>query len=463
MLLAFTRSLKTRFLLLAGSALLGVAAAGCGGLKFPQPAPPETQAKTTAVQASNVVAPGTMNPRSGGFVWGVSTAGHQYEGKNFASQWAQFEFFGNVEERSGYGANGLVLYEQDLDLAKAMGLTGWRMSIEWSRIEPVRGRRDPAGIAYYHKVLDAVHRRGMVPLVTLVHFSYPQWVEDDLGGWESAGAVAEFERHAAWVAKEYGSQIDWYLTFNEPNIYVPAAYILGSHGPGKRGTATALKVAANFVEAHKRAYRAIHINDPRSYVSYNAYAINYRLGKPKKPGKISLDEDWMAESIKADVAAGRARTLDYVAFDYYCRWSVYPGWKFSSPETWEIYPEGFYETLRDYYRAFHLPVMVAENGFATADLAPRPDGWTRENYMVQHIKQLDRARAEGIPVLGYFHWSITDNYEWGSYKPRFGLYSVDCRNRDFRRIPTPAVDVYRTIATSGLTRQLEAKYPDPRR
>ncbi|MBM3268597.1 MAG: glycoside hydrolase family 1 protein [Candidatus Sericytochromatia bacterium] len=397
-----------------------------------------------------------------GFLWGVSTAGHQYEGRNFASQWAQFEFFGLTEERSGHAANGMELFEHDLDLARDMGMRGWRMSIEWSRIEPVRGHKDPAAIAYYHRVLDAVRERGMVPMVTLIHFSYPHWLDTDLGGWEQHASVAEFERYAAWAAREFGSKIDWWLTFNEPNVFVPAAYMLGAHGPGLRSTAAALKVAANWIDAHKRAYRAIHANDLRSRVSYNAYAINYRLGKPKKPGKVSLDEDWMSEALKADIEAGRGRSLDYVAIDYYCRWSVYPGWKFTSPEEWEIYPEGFYESLREYYRAFRMPIMVAENGFATADLRPRPDGWNRENYIVQHVKQMNRARAEGIPVLGYFHWSITDNYEWGTYSPRFGLYSVDCRNRDFRRVPTPAVAVYREIATLGLTHALELRYPDPR-
>jgi beta-glucosidase len=128
---------------------------------------------------------------------------------------------------------------------------------------------------------------------------------------------------------------------------------------------------------------------------------------------------------------------------------------------WEIYPEGFYHAIHNYYKSFRMPVLVAENGFATADLAERPDGWTRENYLVSHIKQMNRAIDEGIPMVGYFHWSITDNYEWGSYKPRFGLYTVDCRNRDFRRIPTPAVDVFRTIATEGLTPELQARYPAP--
>lgn len=260
-------------------------------------------------------------------MWGVSTAGHQYEGKNFASRWTHYEFFGSAFVCSGLGAKGLDLFEQDLDRAKAMGMTSWRCSIEWSRIEPVHGTIDPKGVAYYHRLLDAIHACGMTPMITLIHFSYPQWIEDDLGGWEGDKAVPEFEQYVAWVAHEFGSKIDYYLTFNEPNIFIPGAYVLGTHGPGARGTKAALKVVHHWIDAHKRAYRVIHAIDPIAFVSYNSYA---------------------------------------------------------------------------------------------------------------------------------------ENYEWGSYSPRFGLYSADCRNRDFTRAPTPAVEVYGTIATKGLTPDLERRFPDPR-
>ena len=108
------------------------------------------------------------------------------------------------------------------------------------------------------------------------------------------------------------------------------------------------------------------------------------------------------------------------------------------------------------------PILVAENGMATRDLAERADGWTREAYLTAHVEQLQRAVQDGVPVLGYIHWSITDNYEWGSYRPRFGLYSVECRTGDLRRVPTQAAETYRrVIAAGGVTPAIAStvRYP----
>ena len=130
---------------------------------------------------------------------------------------------------------------------------------------------------------------------------------------------------------------------------------------------------------------------------------------------------------------------------------------------WEIYPEGFSKALKYYHKLSGLPVLVAENGFSTKDLAPRADGWDRETFMVHHVREMQKAIADGVPVLGYIHWSITDNWEWGSFSPRFGLYSVDCRNQKFERVPTPAVEVYRKIIENdGVTPEMLNQYPRPK-
>ena len=137
---------------------------------------------------------------------------------------------------------------------------------------------------------------------------------------------------------------------------------------------------------------------------------------------------------------GRKGTLDYASFDYYCRFKITLPFVFPRADTWEVYPEGFYKALHRYHDLYHLPVLVAENGMATWDLAPRADRWTRSAYTVAHVKQMQRAIAEGVPVLGYVHWSITDNYEWGTYDSRFGLYRVDVNDRSYDRSATPAVE-----------------------
>ena len=400
------------------------------------------------------------------FLWGVSTSGFQWEGSNPQSIWTAFEKRGKTEERSGKAANGLELYETDIANAAAMGLTAFRTSIEWSRIEPTPGTFDPEGVAFYHGLFRSLRRHGMQPVVTLVHFSWPQWLEDGMGGWVTERGQQAFRRYVAFVAREYAEEVDWWLTFNEPLVIIGAGYCLGSFPPGHRNPILALRVSKAWVECHRQAYRLIHANDPKAYVSFNNYAATYRIpggfqghafasagdtphGRMREVGE-ALRGDWFS----------LGQSLDYIAVDYYCRWNI-PG-PIVPAQEWEIHPEGLYHVLKNYHAWFKLPVLIAENGMATSNLAPRADGWTREAFLVRHIDAMQRAIRDGIPVLGYLHWSICDNYELGSFSPRFGLYAVDCRHERFERVPTPAVDLYRRIVTAnGVTPELLEAFPPP--
>jgi beta-glucosidase len=454
----------------ASLAVAALLLAGCGarsGLTATTPA----QAFTSGYSAQSIYTP-TIEGGRKPFMWGVSTAGYQWEGNNIGSQWFLFEMAGKTKDRAGRAANGLNEFAQDASLARGMGLNTFRTSIEWSRIEPAKGRFDQGGIAFYHKLFQNLRAQGLTPIVTLMHFSYPQWVEDEMGGWENDRTVEEFGRYAEFVAKEFGSEVDWWLTFNEPTVFLGGAYLTGQMAPGKKNIVTALKVANNFIKSHKKAYDAIHANDAVANVSFNNYSASYSWGKPnaempRTTQGLDLNGDWMINALKSSQTAkegvrGRGY-LDYIGIDYYCKWRIHFGWKMSDPWDWEVYPEGFYNSIKNYHRWFNLPVLVAENGFSTEDLKPRKDGWTREAYLVAHVKQMKRAMAEGVPVLGYVHWSITDNWEWGNFSPRFGLYSVECKNKNYARNPTPTVDVYRQIAQSnGTTGALEARYPAPR-
>jgi len=164
----------------------------------------------------------------------------------------------------------------------------------------------------------------------------------------------------------------------------------------------------------------------------------------------------------APIAAGRKQ--DFLSFDWY--YSLGPADLAATEPEWAqpIYPPGLLDALRRYHARYpDLPILIPENGIGTENGMPRADGWTREAVLVQHVAQVQAAIAEGIPVVGYLHWSLTDNYEWGSYTPRFGLYRVDARTdpRLVRRA-TPAVAVYREIARHrGVTEALLARYPGP--
>ncbi|HQG28882.1 MAG TPA: family 1 glycosylhydrolase [Candidatus Ozemobacteraceae bacterium] len=428
----------------------------------------------------------TGNPIPKKFLWGVSTSSQQWEGKRHGGIWETFADAGRTEEKIGRAANGYELFEKDLDLAAGMGLNAFRTSIEWGRIEPEQGKIDPEGVKFYHRLFDGMRKRGLEPVVTLVHFTWPQWFEK-IGGWDSEAGVRAFCRFVDIVSREYGSKVDFWLTYNEPPVEIIAGYVLGASAPGYRNPLKALAVTRAWIRCHKLAYRIIHENDTTAYVSWNNYTGTYRLGSlgdihvlvegaanqggsdASAAGVLetltSVENQWMKEvaSIEGGRGAGsrsRSKYLDYIGIDYYALWRLPGG--FTKPHLWEIHPEGFYDVIRNYYNWFRVPVLVAENGMASCDLAPRQDGWTREAFLVQHVKQMQRAIRDGYPVLGYIHWSITDNWEWGSFAPRFGLYSVDCRNERFERVPTPSVDVYRAIVRAGgVTPELEARYPAP--
>jgi len=129
---------------------------------------------------------------------------------------------------------------------------------------------------------------------------------------------------------------------------------------------------------------------------------------------------------------------------------------------WALRPEGLFTAMKVHASRTGLPLLIAENGMATDDGKPRADGWSREAFLVQHADQVRRAIAEGVPCLGYIHWSLLDNYEWGSYRPRFGLYEVDPRDPLLRRKSTPAVEAYRAIATGNdVPPSLLEQYPRP--
>jgi beta-glucosidase len=402
-------------------------------------------------------------------MWGVSTAGYQWEGQDPGSQWGNWDKAGKTPERNPLGADGYRRYEQDADLTKGLGCNTFRTSIEWARIEPREGEYDQAAIAHYHAMLGALKARGLEPVITLVHFSYPGWMDAD-GGWESPKAPGRFAKYAAFIAKEFGHEIKWYLTYNEPNVYLMGGYLAGMMPPGRMDPLGGMRALKNMVAGHKLAYAAIHANDAEAKVSFNMYTAEYAVGLRADADPNTTPEQQAKQRISSDLffmdqlSAGpdRKGTLDYASFDYYCRFKVSLPFVFPRADTWEVYPEGFYKALHRYHDRYHLPVLVAENGMATWDLAPRADRWTRSAYTVQHVKQLQRAVADGVPVLGYVHWSITDNYEWGSFSPRFGLFSVDCRHQNFDRIPADGVQAFKSIiAEGGVTDALTKRYPAP--
>ncbi len=402
-----------------------------------------------------------------GFLWGVATAGYQWEGGDRTSNWAAWERAGMVKEPSGRAADGWRRYEEDFDLAKGLGLNAFRFSLEWSRIEPAPGVIDHEVVAHYHRVFAAARARGLTPIVTLLHYTYPAWLDalapKGLSAWEVPAAVDHYARYVAFVAHEFGGDITYYLTFNEPTVMVEAGYLGGMWPPGKKDLGAFLRASGHLITAHSRAYDVIHAQDADAMVSFNNYAAAYQIGfDPAQKAMRAPGDDWFLKAFSTMLPGrvdlnGRPK-LDYVAVDYYKRLSLPVQVVPPSPSQWTVYPDGFIEVLERYHKVFNLPILVAENGFATDNDKPRADGWTREAYLVAHVAAVQKAQQRGIPVLGYTYWTLTDNWEWGSFDDRFGLYAVDCRGGDLARVPRPAAAVYQEIvAAGGVTPDLLAR------
>jgi beta-glucosidase/6-phospho-beta-glucosidase/beta-galactosidase len=427
-------------------------------------------------------------PLPSGFLFGVATSGFQSEGGyngpgQPANNWAAWERSGRVA-RSGPALDFWNRYPEHLDRAAAIGCTAIRISVEWARCEPSPGMLDEAAFARYRDILAACHRRGLEPVVALHHFTHPAWLGPDF--WLHLDAPERFARWCGAAVARLGDGCRHWLTINELNVVPFATYVTGGFPPGRRlRTGDAVRALGHLLTAHVLAYRAVHLHRPDAVVSTNNHALSvYELdrllldvlvGRSRGVGRHDL-RDWLAERRRAyhaalpapgareravralvagavplDAALPRAATavyagpeerpLDLVQLNYYDpsisgrlrppgRRTV--GGRDWSPfrEPWEdgVWPEG----LALYCRLNLEPgldLWVAENGLCNrvrdGVALPRLDGWDRVRYLRANLAAVEQAAGEGLPVTGYFHWTLADNYEWGSYEHRFGLHRVD--------------------------------------
>ncbi|MFC6880149.1 glycoside hydrolase family 1 protein [Actinomadura yumaensis] len=370
------------------------------------------------------------------FLWGVSTSGFQGEGSFPDSNWTRYveRKANGVKDPYGNSVDFRHRYPSDIGLAKGLGVNVFRTSIEWARVEPRRGHRDPDALAYYDDLVRRIRAAGMRPMLTLDHWVYPGWVADR-GAWDDPRTQADWLRNARFLVNRYKGQGVIWITFNEASQYL---YRETLSRPMNLGQLAAMRTALR--RTHRAAYDMIHRVDPGAPVSTNvAYG--------------TVLNALFDAALFNDVTD----KIDFIGIDYYYGANLenLSAAHAISGELWRIdpEPEGLYHVLKNYQRRLpKLPVYIVENGMPTDDGRPRADGYTRADHLRDHLYWVQRAMADGVNVIGYNHWSLTDNYEWGSYRPRFGLYTVDVRTDPaLRRRPTDAVPAYRSIiATRGV-------------
>jgi beta-glucosidase len=428
-----------------------------------------------------------------GFLWGTASSAHQCEGGNRNNQWYRWEQQGHIltGEHSGDACNWWKRAEADFERAEQMENNALRLSLEWSRIEPTEGWWDSSAIDRYRQILKNLHSRHMKPLVTLHHFTDPLWFTDR-GGFANERNIHYFIRYVTYVVQSLSDLCNFWLTINEPNVYAFMGYVLGSYPPGNHNVSRGLHVLRNLMQAHVEAFYAIRRVQPDAEIGY---CLDYRLFDPASSFSaldtlVSAVQDaffnWatlqaaetgrFAFPLNMALApiphASGARdyhgvnyyTRDIVRFDpgrpaeFFGKRYVRPGVVHNDPglegNFGEIYPEGLYRVLKGVYQRTrgNKPLYITENGFSDAldDRRPRA--------ILEHLAMVYRAIRVGIPVRGYFYWTLVDNFEWTEgWGARFGLIELDPYSQE--RIPRPSASMFGEICrANAITEGIVERY-----
>jgi beta-glucosidase len=440
------------------------------------------------------------------FFLGVASSAYQTEGGNH-NDWSGWEgqrfpdgrphvADGATAARATDAWNG---WRADVAAVQELGANMYRLGVEWSRLEPTEGAWDAEAAAHYREIFRALRTASpqpVTPMVNLWHFTLPRWVAAR-GGWEWAGAPQAFAAFAGRVAEAFGGDVDWWCTLNEPNVYAAKAYLAAEWPPEVADAKRAARVLAALLRAHGLAAAEIRRHDRIDADADGAatrigLAHSVRLFDPASRNPLDTvvadaADGFFNGAVPDAVATGEIRvriagsvdlrepapelrgSFDFLGLNYYTRDLVSGrllgvlgrGRPFvtvphpTHPRTdmdQEIYPEGFYRALKR-FAGYGWPILVTENGMADHAESRRAEVLRR------HIFALDQARAEGVNVIGYLYWSLTDNFEWAhGYRGRYGLFTIDFDgDPTLARRATPAVETFRDLASAlGLR-------PTPRR
>ena len=417
------------------------------------------------------------------FLWGTATAAFQVEGNNTNSDWWAWEQEdGRIlnNHKSGIASNWWENAEADLDIAADLGTNAHRLSLEWSRIEPQPGEFSKAALDRYREILQAMHNRGIEPMVTLHHFSNPLWLVEK-NDFNSDIVIEYFQRYCAKVVDALGDLVPKWITINEPMVYVFMRYLNHEFpAPNIPGWGGAFEAIRHLLQCHAVGYHTIKEKFPAAQVGV---AKNTPIIQARPKGnfidkiwakRIShlFNEMWMNAMVDGRLRSplGRgpvkhlADSFDFVGINYYTRFYVKfpprngfydtdwgPDALVSDGNYGEVYPEGLYKVIHDALK-FNKPIYITENGVPDADDDLRP------YFILTHLREIWRAISFSFPVMGYYHWSLVDNFEWDrGWTQRFGLIELDPETQ--ARTLRKSGDLYSEICHSNsISSEMAAKY-----
>lgn len=416
----------------------------------------------------------------GDFTWGAITSSYQIEGawdedSKGLSIWDTFVMQPGKIERGETGKVAVDHYHrwrEDIDLMAALGLKAYCFSISWPRIFPGGvGNVNQAGLDFYSRLVDGLLAKGIQPFAMLYHWELPQALQDK-GGWANRDTAYAFAEYARAAARVLGDRVPYWVTHNEPFVSSMGGHFTGQLAPGIQDPVIAFKAAHHSLLSHGLAVHALRseiraqtdariglilnlspvfpaTNSPQDLYAAQLYdgVINRTFLDPVFKGSYPADVLEMVGPLFPELQEGDLQTIsvpiDFLGVNYYSRAVVCydpdapiiqirevhpPESEYS--QMWEIYPQGIYAILTRVQRDYHPAQMfITENGVCVPDgidFDGKVRDYRRIRYLRDHLAQIHRAMADGVPLKGYFCWSLMDNFEWAyGYRMRFGLAYVD--------------------------------------
>ena len=428
------------------------------------------------------------------FLWGTATAAFQIEGAwnedgKGPSIWDTFSHKkGNVlnNDNGDVACDFYRNYDSDIGLVQEMNMDVFRFSTSWSRVLPNGiGQVNQKGLDFYHRVIDSCLEKGLQPWLTLYHWDLPQALEDK-GGWQNRDITGWFEEYTNLMTKTYGDKVKNWMVLNEPMAFTAVGHLLGMHAPGKKWPKNFIPTVHHATLCQADGGRIVRANVPDANVGStfscsSAEPLNQRgiheevvkrfdvllnrlyIEPPQGLG-YPIEDLPMLRKLEDYIQDGDMKRVEF-GFDFYGLQNytrvvargnrIIPflqGAPFNpkkmkpKPEItemgWEVHPEGIYKMLKyfDKYEGIKK-IIVTENGCAFHDEVEggRVHDHQRKKFYQDYIRNVLRAKKEGVNVQGYFAWSLLDNFEWAEgYKARFGLVHVDFESQK------------RTLKDSGL-------------
>lgn len=435
------------------------------------------------------------------FVWGIATSSYQIEGAAHTGgkglgNWDAFAARpGAIYEghRGDLGCDHHGRLEEDLDLIAGLGVNAYRFSVSWPRVMPeARGTISHEGLGFYDRLVDGLLTRGITPYLTLFHWDAPQAFEV-LGGFRNPDAPKWFADYARVVARHLGDRVRHFFTLNEPHAFIEGGLRQGRHAPGLTLPLREVLLAAHHaLVAHGASVQVLRAEVRDAWVAMAPVLISgipasdspedveaarrytfatqgdglratafwcdpaLGLGYPddflslcgdKMPPLADRDLDLIAQPLDAFGCNLYDAPLVRAGADGLPEVVPYPPGFPRTAFDWPVTPEAHEFGVRFAYERYGLPVLISENGLSARDWmhtdgrVPDPE---RVDFLLRHLAALERAARSGVPVLGYFHWSLLDNFEWNhGYRERFGMIFVDLATG--KRTPKESYHVYRSI------------------